>query len=153
AGRLSLPFRGARPVRASGVGRGAGADAPRGGQVGYLLHLSGNDALVHRHEHPRHLQCRSRRSSVGAHHRFPERAASESTRWPIVALCRAIRGGTQKDMLWRTSLWKQFAAAIDMLANALVACPDSLWREHVWPDPSAPSQRTEFWYVSYHALV
>lgn len=57
------------------------------------------------------------------------------------------------DNLWRTILWKQFGAAIDMLDNALVACPDSLWREHVWPDLSAPSQRTEFWYVAYHALV
>ena len=57
------------------------------------------------------------------------------------------------DNLWRTILWKQFGAAIDMLDNTLVACPDSLWRQPVWPDPSAPAQRTEFWYVAYHALV
>ena len=56
------------------------------------------------------------------------------------------------DNLWRTILWKQFGAAIDMLDNALVACPDSLWRQPVWHDPSVPSQRTEFWYVAYHAL-
>ena len=54
--------------------------------------------------------------------------------------------------LWRTMLWKQFGAAIDMLDNAVMACPDSLWRQPVWHDPSAPSQRTEFWYVVYHAL-
>ena len=56
------------------------------------------------------------------------------------------------DNLWRTILWKQFGAAIDMLDNALVACPDSLWRQPVWHDPSVPSQRAEFWYVAYHAL-
>src|SRR5215469_2318094 len=56
------------------------------------------------------------------------------------------------DNVWRTIVWKQFGAAIDMLDNALIACPDSLWREAVWADPSAPPQRVEFWYVAYHAL-
>ncbi len=56
------------------------------------------------------------------------------------------------DSLWRTMLWKQFGAAIDMLDNALMACPDALWRQPVWHDPSVPSQRAEFWYVAYHAL-
>jgi hypothetical protein len=56
------------------------------------------------------------------------------------------------DDLWRTLLWKQFGAAIDMLDNAVIACPDSVWRQPVWQDPSVPSQRTEFWYVAYHAL-
>lgn len=51
------------------------------------------------------------------------------------------------DSFWRTILWKQFSAAIDMLDNSLVACPDALWREPVWQDPSA-----QFWYVSYHTL-
>jgi hypothetical protein len=53
---------------------------------------------------------------------------------------------------WRAVLWPQFGAAIDMLDNALVACPDSLWREDVWHDLSDPSQGAEFWYVAYHAL-
>lgn len=56
------------------------------------------------------------------------------------------------DSLWRDMLWKQFGAAIDMLDNALMACPDALWRQNVWHDPSVPSQRTEFWYVTYHTL-
>jgi hypothetical protein len=56
------------------------------------------------------------------------------------------------DSLWRTMLWKQFGAAIDMLDNALVACPDTLWRQIVWHDPSVASQGAEFWYVAYHAL-
>jgi hypothetical protein len=49
-------------------------------------------------------------------------------------------------------MWKQFGAAIDMLDNAVLACPDALWRQPVWQDPSAPSRRAEFWYVAYHAL-
>lgn len=56
------------------------------------------------------------------------------------------------DSIWRTIVWKQFGAAIDMLDDALVVCPDSLWRQPVWPDPSAPSERAEFWYVAYHTL-
>ncbi len=56
------------------------------------------------------------------------------------------------DNLWHTLLWKQFGAAIDMLDNAVIACPDVLWRQPVWHDPSVPPRRVEFWYVVYHAL-
>ena len=38
---------------------------------------------------------------------------------------------------FRTALWRQFGAAIDMLENALVACPASLWRERLWSVPHA----------------
>ncbi|HCI80283.1 MAG TPA: DinB family protein, partial [Ktedonobacter sp.] len=31
------------------------------------------------------------------------------------------------DFLWKTALWQQFGATIDMLENALLACPDTLW--------------------------
>ncbi len=56
----------------------------------------------------------------------------------------------------RAILWRQFGAAIDMLENALVACPASLWRERLWrtpPPPDFPPQFAEFWYVTFHALV
>ena len=59
------------------------------------------------------------------------------------------------ETLWSTTLWLQFGAAIDMLENALVACPDSLWRQRLWRDPSdhpLPPEFAEFWYVAYHAL-
>jgi DinB family protein len=56
------------------------------------------------------------------------------------------------ESLWRTLLWQQFGAAIDMLDDALAACPDGLWRQAVWHDPSIPARRAEFWYVAYHAL-
>ena len=58
--------------------------------------------------------------------------------------------------LWRTALWQQFGAAIDMLENALVSCPDSLWQERIWPNSSPsefPPQFAEFWYVTFHTLV
>jgi hypothetical protein len=61
-------------------------------------------------------------------------------------------GGAIMETWWRTALWQQFGAAIDMLDNALISCPDSLWRQPVWHDPSVPTQGAEFWYVAYHAL-
>lgn len=48
------------------------------------------------------------------------------------------------DMAWKTILWQQFGAAIDMLENAIIACPDDLWGDR--------AQRPEFWYTAFHAL-
>ncbi|HEX8144719.1 MAG TPA: DinB family protein [Pyrinomonadaceae bacterium] len=48
------------------------------------------------------------------------------------------------DATWRAILWQQFGASIEMLENALVACPEELWGDR--------SQRPEFWYVVYHTL-
>jgi hypothetical protein len=56
----------------------------------------------------------------------------------------------------RNALWQQFGATIDMLENALLACPAALWKERLWrtpPPPEFPPQFAEFWYVTYHALV
>src|SRR5262245_621849 len=47
-------------------------------------------------------------------------------------------------MIWKTSIWQQFGAAIDMLDNALLACPEELWSDR--------SQEQVFWYVAYHCL-
>jgi DinB superfamily len=57
---------------------------------------------------------------------------------------------------WQAALWRQFGAAIDMLDNALLACPAALWEERLWrnsPPPEFPPQFGEFWYVGFHALV
>jgi hypothetical protein len=65
-------------------------------------------------------------------------------------------GGKQMDSLWRTAIFQQFGAAIDMLENALVACPTPLWTQRLWRDPPPsefPPQFAEFWYVTFHALV
>jgi hypothetical protein len=56
------------------------------------------------------------------------------------------------DTYWKTILWQQFGAAIDMLENAIRACP-----EHLWSDPSKRPEWTSngvvgFWYLAYHAL-
>ena len=53
---------------------------------------------------------------------------------------------------WNQILRGQFGAALDMLENAMLACPDELW--------SDPSKKPEwvsngvvgFWYVVYHTL-
>ncbi|MEP7131589.1 MAG: DinB family protein [Acidobacteriota bacterium] len=48
------------------------------------------------------------------------------------------------DSNWKTVLWPQFGAAIDMLENAIDACPEALWGDR--------SLKPEFWYVAFHAL-
>ena len=64
-------------------------------------------------------------------------------------------GGTQMDPLWNTALWQQFGATIDMLENALLACPSTHWNGHLWNDHSdhpQPSEYAAFWYIAYHTL-
>ncbi|HEX8355702.1 MAG TPA: DinB family protein, partial [Pyrinomonadaceae bacterium] len=46
--------------------------------------------------------------------------------------------------VWRESVWRQFGAAVDMLENAVRACPAGLWGDR--------GRQTEFWYVVYHTL-
>lgn len=53
---------------------------------------------------------------------------------------------------WRAILWQQFGAAIDMFDNALRACPDDMWRDSLWNDPSVAPEYSQLWHISYHAL-
>ncbi|HKV59481.1 MAG TPA: DinB family protein [Ktedonobacteraceae bacterium] len=55
------------------------------------------------------------------------------------------------DTLWRTALWQQFGATIDMLENALLACPDMHWNGRLWSDHSDP-EYPAFWSITYHTL-
>jgi hypothetical protein len=48
------------------------------------------------------------------------------------------------DANWKTIIWQQFGASIEMLENALLACPDDLWGDR--------SRQPEFWYLVYHTL-
>ena len=48
------------------------------------------------------------------------------------------------DATSRAILWQQFGAAIDMLENAIHACPDALWGDR--------ARQPQFWYVAYHTL-
>jgi hypothetical protein len=41
-------------------------------------------------------------------------------------------------------VWQQFGAAIDMLENAMIACPEEDWGNHVGV--------SEFWYIAFHTL-
>jgi len=41
-------------------------------------------------------------------------------------------------------LWSQFGSSIDMLENAMKACPDNLWSDQ--------TQQSEFWYLVYHTI-
>lgn len=45
---------------------------------------------------------------------------------------------------WKDLLWPQFGAAIDMLENALLACPEELWSDR--------TRQPEYWYIVYHTL-
>lgn len=54
------------------------------------------------------------------------------------------------NITWRTIIWQQFGAAIDMLDNALRACPDELWHGRLWDNPSERPEYSQFWYVVYH---
>ena len=45
---------------------------------------------------------------------------------------------------WKRDVWRQFGAAIDMLDNAITACPDAVWDDR--------SRQPEFWYLAYHTL-
>jgi hypothetical protein len=48
------------------------------------------------------------------------------------------------DTDWQSITWRQFGAAIDMLDNAIIACPDRVWGNRVgWH---------EFWYLAYHTI-
>ena len=55
------------------------------------------------------------------------------------------------DSLWKNALWQQFGAVIDMLENALVACPDTLWQRPLWIKSGGPEDGT-FWKITYHTL-
>ena len=52
----------------------------------------------------------------------------------------------------KTSLWQQFGAVIDYLADTVSACPDALWLAPLWQTPNAKPERAQFWYVVYHTL-
>ncbi len=53
---------------------------------------------------------------------------------------------------FKTTVWGQFGAAIDMLENAISACPD-----HFWSDPSGKPEWIKngvvgYWYLVFHTL-
>ena len=53
------------------------------------------------------------------------------------------------DNRWSTALWQQFGATIDMLENALLACPPANWEQPLWSDPDGYAA---FWRIGFHTL-
>lgn len=56
------------------------------------------------------------------------------------------------NMPWNTIIWQQFGAAIDMLDNALRACPEQLWQDSLWTNPMDAPEYSQFWFIVFHAL-
>ncbi len=52
----------------------------------------------------------------------------------------------------KTSIWQQFGASIDYLADTMSACPVSLWQASLWQTQDKPPEFAQFWYVAYHTL-
>lgn len=56
------------------------------------------------------------------------------------------------DTTLKTSVWQQFGAAIDFLAETVSACPDDLWCAPLWKTHHTKPEFAQFWYVTYHTL-
>jgi len=55
------------------------------------------------------------------------------------------------DTMLKASLWQQFGASIDMLADAIHLCPDHLWETVMWKDDE-DARYGQFWFIAYHTL-
>lgn len=55
------------------------------------------------------------------------------------------------DAMFKTLLWNQFGAAIDMFSDAINLCPDHLWTTQMWKDDE-DERYGQFWYIAYHTL-
>lgn len=56
------------------------------------------------------------------------------------------------DIPWPQIVWRQYGAAIDVLGDAIAACPADLWRARLYDDPGARPEYAEVWYRAYHTL-
>lgn len=56
------------------------------------------------------------------------------------------------DTTLKISIWRQFGASIDYLADTMNACPDRLWLAPLWKTPDKKPEFAQFWYVAYHTL-
>lgn len=53
---------------------------------------------------------------------------------------------------WNQILWGQFGATLDMLENAILACPDELWSDPSKKPAWVSNGVVGFWYLVYHTL-
>jgi len=56
------------------------------------------------------------------------------------------------DTTWNGILWGQFGASIDMLENAINACPEELWTDRSKKPEWESRGVVGFWYLAYHTL-
>jgi hypothetical protein len=56
------------------------------------------------------------------------------------------------DEFWKRVLRQQFGAAIDMLENAIRACPDDVWCDLTKKPEWVANDIVGFWYLAYHTL-
>ncbi len=52
---------------------------------------------------------------------------------------------------YRSVVWKQYGAALDMLDDAIRLCPDPLWTAELWKDAD-DARYGQFWFVAYHTI-
>ena len=55
------------------------------------------------------------------------------------------------DIDYRTIVWRQYGAALDMFADAVRLCPDSLWTAFLWQDDE-DERYGQFWFIAYHTV-
>lgn len=53
---------------------------------------------------------------------------------------------------WNRILWDQLGASIDMLENAIAACPDQLWSDPAQKPEYRTHEIVGFWHVVYHTV-
>jgi hypothetical protein len=51
---------------------------------------------------------------------------------------------------WKQAVWSQFGAALDMMENAIRACPAELWSDPTQPPHLPDDDVVGFWYLAYH---
>lgn len=56
------------------------------------------------------------------------------------------------DTTWKAIIYNQFGAAIDMLENAIRACPDKVWGDFSKRPEWKKKEVVGFWYLVYHTL-
>jgi hypothetical protein len=52
---------------------------------------------------------------------------------------------------YRTIVWKQYGAAIDMFGDAIRLCPEHLWTAVLWKD-AEDVRYGQVWFIAYHTL-
>lgn len=52
---------------------------------------------------------------------------------------------------YRTFVWNQYGAALDMLEDAIRLCPTPLWTMALWNDED-DARYGQFWFLAYHTV-